>query len=53
MIGVLYIYLYNDNLIYCGKDSNFPSRLNYHKIYDKNILSLIPQHYNLTLFISS
>ena len=36
---VIYIYLYNDNLIYCGKDSNFPSRLNYHKIYDKNILS--------------
>lgn len=35
--SVIYIYLYNNNLIYCGKDSNFPS--SYHKIYDKNILS--------------
>ena len=37
--GVIYIYLNNNELIYCGKDSNFPSRLNYHKKYDKNIVN--------------
>lgn len=36
--GAIYIYLYNDKLIYCGKDSNFPNRLNYHKCKDKNII---------------
>ena len=30
--GVVYIFMNNKELVYCGKDSNFPKRINEHPI---------------------
>lgn len=45
--GMLYVYFYKDEtttrLIYCGKDTNIPQRLEDHERDDKDIIASFPQ----------